>query len=282
MISAAKTYPPRLLPLRLPRVCVALTASDPAELVEKADAMVRDNPFLEFRLDYIAKPALAIPKIKQFIEAHPGTVVIATCRRVASGGKFRGSIASQLDVLIKAAAAGCQLVDVELQTAAKIKPEPLQKLRTRAALILSFHDFRGTKKLDETLEKMRAYPADFYKIVSTATTLADNVTMIKFLAHQGDRHSLVGMCMGEQGIISRVLGVRAGSVFTFASAIAGEETAPGQVTAQQLHNLYRIEQVDVATRVYGVVGDPIAQSLSPVIMNAAFRRENVNAVYLGL
>jgi 3-dehydroquinate dehydratase/shikimate dehydrogenase len=150
------------------------------------------------------------------------------------------------------------------------------------AVILSFHDFRGTKKLDETLEKMLAYPADFYKVVSTATTLSDNVAMIKFLAHEGDRYSLVSMCMGEQGIISRVLGVRAGSVFTFASASAGEETAPGQVTAQELRSVYRIEQVDAATRVYGVVGDPIVHSLSPAIMNAAFRRENVNAVYLAL
>src|ERR1035441_6048034 len=249
MISAANSYPPRRLPLRMPRVCVAVSATDPAELVEKAEALFRDNSFLEFRLDYISKPGLALPKIKHFLETHPGTVVIATCRRVASGGKFRGSIASQLDVLGKAAAAGCRLVDVELQTASKCKPEQLQKLRTRGALILSFHDFRATRKLDETLKKMLTYPADFYKVVSTATTLADNVTMIKFLAREGDRHSLVGMCMGEQGIISRVLGVRAGSVFTFASAIAGEETAPGQVTAQELRNVYRIERVDVATRV---------------------------------
>ncbi len=281
-MNSAPPYAPRLLPLRLPRVCVAVIGSDPNEMAEKAELLVRDNPFLEFRLDYLSKPGLAMPRIKRFMETHPGTVVIATCRRAASGGKFRGSIASQLDVLGKAAASGCQLVDVELQTASKCKPEQLQKLRTRAALILSFHDFRATKKLDETLEKMLAYPADFYKIVSTATTLADNVTMIKFLAREGDRHSLVGMCMGEQGIISRVLGVRAGSVFTFASAIAGEETAPGQVTAQELRNVYRIERVDVATRVYGVVGDPIAHSLSPAIMNAAFRRENVNAVYLAL
>src|ERR1700683_3295096 len=106
--------------------------------------------------------------------------------------------------------------------------------------------------------------------------------MIKFLAKESDRHSMVCMSMGEQGFISRVLGVRAGSVFTFASAIAGEETAPGQVTAQELRNMYRIEQVDPATRVYGVAGDPVAHSLSPAIMNAAFRRENVNAVYLAL
>ena len=272
----------RLLPLRLPRVCVAVTGSDANEIAEKAELLVRDNPFLEFRLDYLSKPGLAIPRLKRFFDTHPGTIVIATCRRAASGGKFRGSIPSQLDVLAKASAAGCQFVDVELQTAAKCKPEQLQKLRAKAGLILSFHDFRATKKLEESLEKMLAYPADYYKVVSTATTLSDNVTMIKFLAREGDRHSMVGMCMGEQGIISRVLGVRAGSVFTFASVSAGEETAPGQVTAQELRSVYRIEHVDVATRVYGVVGDPIAHSLSPAIMNAAFRRENVNAVYLAL
>ena len=281
-MNAAPSFPPRLLPLRLPRVCVAITGDDANEMVEKAESLVRDNPFMEFRLDYLSKPGLALPRIKRFLESHPGIMLIATCRRVANGGKFRGSIASQLDVLSKAAATGCQLVDVELQTASKCKPAQLQKLRSRAALILSFHDFRATKKLDETLEKMAAYPADFYKVVSTATTLADNVTMIKFLAREGDRHSLISMCMGEQGIISRVLGVRAGSVFTFASASAGQETAPGQATAQELRSVYRIEQVDVATRVYGVVGDPIAHSLSPAIMNAAFRRENVNAVYLAL
>jgi 3-dehydroquinate dehydratase/shikimate dehydrogenase len=268
--------------MRLPRVCVAVTGSDAPEMTDKAEALVRDNPFLEFRLDYLSKPALALPKIKRFLETHPGTITIATCRRVASGGKFRGSIASQLDLLGKASASGCQLVDVELQTASKIKPEQLQKLRSRAGLILSFHDFRATRKLDETLEKMLAYPADFYKLVSTATTLSDNVSLIKFLAREGDRHSMVSMCMGEQGIISRVLGVRAGSVFTFASAGAGEETAPGQVTAQELRNVYRIDQVDVATRVYGVAGDPIGHSLTPAIMNAAFRRENVNAVCLAL
>src|SRR6266566_315993 len=102
MNSSPANFVQRFLPLRLPRVCVAVTASDPA-----------------------------------------------------------------------------QLLDVELQTALKCKGEQLQKLRSRAALILSFHDFHGTKKLPETLEKMRNYPADFYKVVSTATTLTDNVTMMK-------------------------------------------------------------------------------------------------------
>src|SRR6202163_2074219 len=108
-MNSAPPYAPRLLPLRLPRVCVAVIGSDPNEMTEKAELLARDNSFLEFRLDYLSKPALALPRIKRFIESYPGTVVIATCRRVANGGKFRGSIASQLDILGKAAASGCQL-----------------------------------------------------------------------------------------------------------------------------------------------------------------------------
>jgi len=282
MNAATNNLAARLRPLRLPRVCVAVTGSDPNEMLEKAELLARDNTFLEFRLDYLPRPALALPKIKQFTEYHSHVVALATCRRVAAGGKFRGSIVSQLDTLSKAAAAGCQVVDLELQSAAHCKPEQLRRLRSRAALILSYHNFKVTKNLEETLAKMVAISADFYKIVSTATTLYDNVVMMKFLEKNSDKYSLVGVCMGEQGIISRVLGVRAGSVFTFAAVNQDEKTAPGQVTAQDLRSTYRIEQIDAATRVYGVAGDPVAHSLSPAIMNAAMRRETVNGVYVPL
>src|SRR5271168_3133834 len=282
MIAAPNNFVARLRPLRLPRVCVAVTGSDPAEMLEKAESLARDNTFLEFRLDYLPRPALALPKLKQFAEYHSHIVALATCRRVAAGGKFRGSVASQLDILAKAGAAGCQVVDLELQSAARCKPEQLRRLRTRVALILSHHDFRATKNLEATLGKMVAISADFYKIVSTATTLYDNVVMMKFLEKNSDQHSMIGVCMGEQGIISRVLGVRAGSAFTFAAVSEDEKTAPGQVTAQELRSTYRIEQVDPATRVYAVAGDPVAHSLSPAIMNAALRRETVNGVYVAL
>ncbi len=272
----------RLRPMRLPRVCVAVIGTDASDMVEKAEGLGRDNTFLEFRLDYLSRPALAIPRIKEFAESQPHITMIATCRRAASGGKFRGSIPAQLEILGKAAAAGCQLVDVELQTAVRCKPRQLEQLRNGAGMILSYHDFRATKNLERVLEKMAAFPADLYKIVTTATTLSDNVTMMKFIEGNNDKHSLIGLCMGEQGIISRVLGLRAGSVFTFAALRDDEKTGPGQITAQELRSTYRIEQVDAATRVYGVAGDPVSHSLSPVIMNAALRRETVNGVYLAL
>jgi 3-dehydroquinate dehydratase/shikimate dehydrogenase len=272
----------RLLRHRLPKVCVAIVASNPAEMVQKAERVVRDNLLIEFRLDYISKPGLALPKLRQFLETRPHVIAVATCRRAAAGGKFKGSIAAQVDVLLKAAAAGCQLVDVELQTVEKLKTSEWNKVRNHTGTIVSYHDFRGTKKLAETYARMTKYEPDFVKVVSTATCLADNVTMIKFLEAHSDDRSTIGLCMGEQGIISRVLGLRAGSAFTFAAAGKGEETAPGQIAARTLEETFRIEQVEASTRVYGVAGDPVSHSLSPVLMNAAFRRETINAVYLAL
>jgi 3-dehydroquinate dehydratase / shikimate dehydrogenase len=281
-LASSSTLVPRFLPMRLPKVCLALSGDTVEDMLASAESMARDNPLLEFRLDYVKQPLAALPKIHRFLETHQYVTAIGTCRRAENGGKFKGSLASQWEVLTKAHAAGCQIVDLEIQSALKSKREAIARLRSRAGLIVSFHDFRATRNLDETLEKMLKVPADFYKVVSTATTLSDNVTMMKFLQTQSDQHALIGLCMGEQGIISRVLSVRAGSVFTFGAVSADLKTAPGQISAGDLRSIYRIDQVDAATRVYGVAGDPIEHSLSPVIMNTALRRENVNGVYLPL
>src|SRR5215471_12237563 len=282
MHAASTAYASRIQRFRLPRVCVAVIGEDPADIIERAESMVRDNPFMEFRLDYLSNPAAGLPKLKHFLDLHPEATVIATCRRVVNGGKFKGSAAAQLELLTKAAATGFQLVDIELQSAEILKAGELADLKDKVGVILSYHDFKATKKLEDAFAGMKKYPADFYKVVSTATTLYDNVQMMKFLQAHSAQYEMVGICMGEQGIISRVLGVRAGSSFTFGAATRGEETAPGQVPAADLRDTYRIEMVDAATQVYGVAGDPVSHSMSPIMMNTAFRRETVNAVYLAL
>jgi len=282
MHAGSAVYASRIQRFRLPRVCVPIVGEDAANVIDRAESLVRDNPFMEFRLDYLSNPAAGLPKLKHFLDMHPEATVIATCRRVVNGGKFKGSASAQLDILIKAAATGFQLIDIEFQSAEILKPAELIDLKNRVGVILSFHDFKATKKLEETFAEMKRYPADFYKVVSTATTLYDNVQMMKFLQAHSAQFEMVGLCMGEQGIISRVLGVRAGSLFTFGSATRGEETAPGQVTAAELRDIYRIDVVDAATQVYGVAGDPVSHSMSPVMMNTAFRRETVNAVYVAL
>jgi 3-dehydroquinate dehydratase/shikimate dehydrogenase len=274
---------PQFLRSRIGKVCVAIIGSTAAEMLEKASAVVKETPFLEFRLDYLEKPLLALPKFKHFFTDNTAATGIATCRRTANGGKFSGNVAAEIEVLSKAAAAGFHIVDVELESVAAMKKGELQNLRdTGVALIISHHDFAATKDLEGIYKRIVPFQPDFIKIVPTAKTLVDNVTLMRFIERMEDHSNIIGICMGDAGIISRVLGVRAGSAFTFAAATVGEETGPGQIAARTLIETYRIDQVDAATKVYGVAGNPIRSSLSPIMMNTAFRRETVNAVYLAL
>ena len=282
MKNVTQALPFQVLRARLGRVCVALTGDTIGEMLDAAELQVKENSFMEFRLDYVDNPLAALPKLKKFLSENSVVTAIATCRRSSNGGRFHGNAAAQIDVLKKAAEAGCQLVDVELETAQTVKKPEIDALREMTAVILSFHDYEATENLDATYEKMRKFTPDFIKVVSTAKSLSDNITMIRFLERVHDETSVIGTCMGDSGIISRVLGVRAGSAFTFAAASTGEETAPGQIAARTLRETYRIEQVDAGTKVYGIAGNPVKHSLSPLMMNVAFRRETVNAVYLTL
>jgi len=277
------TLNPHLLRSRIGKVCVAITAATSSELLEKAALAIKENNFIEVRFDYLDKPLLTIPKLKVLLSENPTITTIATCRRTQDGGRFNGSVAEELDILSKAALSGFHLIDLPLQSAEALKATGLQKLRdTGVSIIISYHDFSATKDLNGIYDRIRPFEPDFIKIVPTAKTLSDNVTLIRFLERMNESSNIIGICMGEAGIISRVLGVRAGSVFTFAAATPGEETAPGQIAARTLFETYRIDQVDAATKVYGVAGNPVRHSLSPLMFNTAFRRETLNAVYLAL
>jgi 3-dehydroquinate dehydratase/shikimate dehydrogenase len=288
--SAPAPFVPRL---RVGKLCVAIQADSVAEMIDRARSALAEAKFIELRLDSLPKPTLALPKVKEFLAAHRDVTAIATCRRKPFGGHFEESLKAELDVLLKAAAAGCQIVDLEVESAEEATPKQLEQLRAglRAAgtaLLVSFHDFSRTKNLEQAASRIEAFHPDFVKVVSTARSLADNLAVLKLIdAHSRSAH-FVGIAMGEEGVVSRVLGPRAGAAFTFAALSEGLETdsklatAPGQVTTRTLRDLYRIEQIDTATRIFGVAGNPIAHSLSPLMQNTAFRRESVNAVFLPL
>ncbi|MGD0627863.1 MAG: shikimate dehydrogenase [Terracidiphilus sp.] len=286
--NPADSVPAPALPrLRPGKLCVAIQAGSAAEMVERAIAALADTKFIEFRLDSLAKPVEALPALKEFLSAHRDVTAIATCRRKHFGGHFVRSLSEELEVLLTAAEAGCQIVDLEVESAEEAKPAALAKFReglktTGTALLVSFHDFTRTKGLEQAAERIEAFAPDFVKVVSTAKSLADNLAVLRLIEERSLFAQVVGIAMGEEGLVSRVLGPRAGAAFTFASFSDGAETAPGQVTARVLRDLYRVEQLDQATRIYGVAGNPIAHSLSPLMQNTAFRKENVNAILLPL
>lgn len=281
--TIAPPLPPASAPLRLGKLCIAIQAGSATELIERAEAALKDSRFLEFRLDSLPKPAAALPKLKDFLRDHRDTAVIATCRRKANGGGFDGALATELDILAKAAQNGCQLIDLELESAEDAKPAQLAKLRSAgAALIISFHDFARTRSLDQAADRIEAFEPDYVKVVSTAKSLSDNLAVLRLIESRSISFHVVGIAMGEEGLISRVLGPREGGAFTFAAYSDSTGTAPGQLAARTLLDLYRVDQLDQATRVFGVAGNPITHSLSPLLHNTAFRRENLNAILLPL
>jgi 3-dehydroquinate dehydratase/shikimate dehydrogenase len=276
--------------VRVGKLCIAVQGDSPAELIANAEAALKDSVFIEFRLDYLTKPAAALPALKSFLSRHREITAIATCRRKSFGGKFTGSLNSELEVLLKAAETGCQLVDLELESAEQTSKPQMAKFRSAlraagTALLVSSHDFSRTRRpdgLNQIAQRIEAFDPDYVKIVTTARCLADNLAVLQMIEDQSLNAHVVGIAMGEEGIISRILSPRAGAAFTFAAASEGAETAPGQLSARALLDLYRLEQIDQATRIFGVAGNPIAHSLSPLMQMTAFRRENVNAILLPL
>lgn len=273
--------------MRLPKICVAVQAATPAEMISRAEAALKQSHFLEFRLDALSEPASGISELKKFLATHPNTVAIGTCRRRPGAGIFAGTLEEELSILLKAATGGCSLVDLEIESVEAASSDQFEKFsaavrKAGAALLVSFHDFARTRGLKDAVDRIEAFEPDMVKVVSTAQTLTDNLAVLRLIEDRAQSTCMVGIAMGEEGIVSRVLGPGAGSAFTFASVEEGSETAPGQVSGATMRKLYRADKLNADTRVFGVAGNPIAHSLSPLMHNTAFRAAGINAVLLPL
>ena len=86
--------------------------------------------------------------------------------------------------------------------------------------------------------------------------------------------------MGPYGEFSRVLSVILGSEITYASISKGKESASGQITLDEMLNVYRVKKLNKDTKIYGLIGNPVEHSLSPRIFNSLFDTPNDNAVYI--
>jgi 3-dehydroquinate dehydratase/shikimate dehydrogenase len=262
-----------------PRISIALGFEDAGSLVEHACQEAESgSKFLEFRLDYLREPAEGIEAIRRFRQQYPDCMVLATCRRRPHGGRFSGSAAEQIRLLEAAVAAGAEAVDVEIETA-EFAPASLDKLRIESALILSYHNFSGTPAMEPVLRRMVRIPAAAYKIVTTARKPSD-VYRVLSLARTHYRVPLIVLAMGEIGFFSRVVAPIYGGLYTYAAPASAAGTAAGQVTAHTLRSLYRVERLSRATRIYGVIADPVGHSLSPAVHNRAFQAARIDAVYL--
>lgn len=223
---------------------------------------------VELRLDRLtgatALPAYSIP-------------TIVTCRPDWEGGESKLSDEERI-ALLEGASVHAQFADIELAT---LRRRPNARTFLARRLIVSTHDFRGRPdRLANLVLEMNSSGGDINKVAWQARSIRDNLEAFEIL--QTRQKPTIALCMGEAGLISRVLAKKFGSFLTFASLRDESATAPGQITIHDMKRLYRWDAIGPATRVYGVVASPVAHSMSPAVHNAAFDQTGHDGVYLPL
>jgi 3-dehydroquinate dehydratase/shikimate dehydrogenase len=177
-----------------------------------------------------------------------------------------------LELLRAAMAAGAEFVDLEADAAARIP----RSAKTRR--IVSHHDFHRTPDDLESLHRrLAALDADVIKITTTAVCPHDNLRVLQLV--RGSHVPTVGFCMGDLGVVSRILAGKFGAPWTYATPDA-TAVAPGQLSFAQMRGLYRYDEIHAETDVYAVIADPVGHSLSPLIHNTAFAQLKLDKVYV--
>lgn len=264
-------------------IVAPLAAADFDSLVAEADrAYAAGADLVELRIDLCRARGLAPADALELIPACPLPVIATNRARGDEGGAWDGDEDERLAILLAADRAGAAYIDVELAAVARLSQRP-----RRGKLVLSTHDFHGMgQDLPGTVTAMFAAGATLAKIAVTPQDAADLDQLAglcaRFGAHGGERpagRGLVAIGMGEVGLPSRLLAGAWGSAWTF-GRIDDAGTAPGQPTIDELNKRYHVGDQGPDTRIFGVLGDPVAHSLSPVIHNAAFTADELDAVYV--
>jgi 3-dehydroquinate dehydratase/shikimate dehydrogenase len=271
-------------------LAVPIAAKDFKEALRQIRVAVsRGAELLELRTDYLeslnvelAEKLIAAAKA----ESEKPLPVIVTCRSKSQGGSIAYPDKLRLDILTTAIKTNVEFIDFEYESfrdinnQEKIRLALSQARRTR--LILSAHNFKGP--FDDAGSMYRhilaTYPAAIPKLVYTANHINDCFDALDLLSRTHDKAII--FCMGRAGLITRILAKKLGSFLTFAASERQTATAPGQLTIEELKDIYRYDSIDEDTQLFGVIGSPLEHSLSPLVHNACFAAADLNCLYLPL
>src|SRR5436190_555284 len=250
-------------------ICVALGRTRHRMMIAAHKALADVGVGLvELRVDWLARS----PDLSRVIKERP-TPIVVTCRRPQDGGRWRGPEEDRIMLLRQAIASGVDYVDLETDIADKIPRFGKTKR------IVSYHNYQETPdNLEDVYEKLSKQKPDIVKIVTMANSPADNVKLLRLIPDA--KVPTIAFCMGDFGIPSRILCGKYGSPFTYATFSKERLLAPGQLSFEDMRDIYHFDDLNRETKVFGVIGDPIAHSLSPHIHNAAFKKAGINAVYV--
>ncbi len=263
-------------------IVVSHLASTFEHLARQALRQVPLSDLIELRLDEIGNPGEE--RLRDLIRALRKPVIVAAKRRDEGGG-FRGDVDEQLDLLRDAARAGASFVDVDWSASLALG----ELAPSKCHRIVSRHAWDGAPEdLGEFEDEVRnvMYEGDVIKLVAHAECAEDALALLRHLRQA--RGGLIAFSSGEAGSFSRLLCRIFGSPFTYAAPaiVPGEPvaplTAPGQLRVNEMRAVLPPGGGGDATAVFGVVGDPIAHSLSPRVHDMALKGARLDALYVPL
>ncbi|HEX8773869.1 MAG TPA: shikimate dehydrogenase [Pyrinomonadaceae bacterium] len=273
------------------RICIPVCESRASELTRRVAESAASADFVELRMDCLpgAQFALALRHLDELRRASGLCPQILTLRPAEQGGTREIDILNRLafwveHFLYDEAYDGFADIELELLQLIRQSEDERWKKLDWSRVICSHHDFTGVPAgLEKIYERMAATPARILKLALNSSDITDCIPVFQLLERaRSQGRELIAIAMGQQGILTRILGPSRGSFLTYATLSDAQATAPGQLSVKDLRELYRIERINLQTKIMGLMGSPVSHSVSPQIHNAALSALGINAVYLPL
>jgi 3-dehydroquinate dehydratase/shikimate dehydrogenase len=258
--------------MRTGRLCASVSGTTATDVLAKIRKAESAADLIEIRFDRLLSAEL--PVLLDHLKAQaPVTPLIATYRSEDQGGPASISVGLRKTFW--------QNVGNDFWAADQEEDvfHPVDRIPNT---ILSYHDFAGpAADAEDVIQRLSAKEPSIIKYAYMARDVTDTIQVWESLKIARDNDQLaVVIAMGEAGKISRILGPAHGSQWTYGSI--DEQTAPGQVSLDDLAHIYRVNDITSETKVYGVIGNPVIQSLSPNIHNQAFAYASLDSVFVPL
>ncbi|KAG6756993.1 hypothetical protein POTOM_037293 [Populus tomentosa] len=266
-------------------ICTPIMADSVDKMaILMAEAKSVGADLVEIRLDSL-KDFNPNSDIKTLI-LHSPLPTLFTYRPMWEGGQYSGDEKPRLDALRLAMELGADYIDVELKVAHEFNELLRGNKPGKCKLIVSSHNYENTPSVEELgnlVARIQAAGADIVKIATTALDISDVARIFQITVHSQVRSvPIIGLVMGERGLISRILCAKFGGYLTFGTLESGVVSAPGQPTIKDLLDLYNFRQIGPDTKVFGIIGKPVGHSKSPILFNEAFKSVGINGVYVHL
>jgi 3-dehydroquinate dehydratase/shikimate dehydrogenase len=252
-------------------ICVPVCAETGEEMIRQIQQAEKLADVVELRFDYLNK--MDEQTLRRIFAYESQVPWLSTFRPKEQGGHRELTVEARTKFWNNGHET--EFIDVEEDIASVTDKLPSSR-------ICSHHDFSGVPDdVDAIFTRLSDTRSEIVKIAVNINDVTEAIPVWKLLERaKSENKQTIPIAMGEAGKWTRILGPLHGAFLTYASLESGSETAPGQISAVDMRDVYRVKELDEDTEVYGIIAGNTSYSTSPFMHNSAFKAKGVNAVFV--